>query len=401
MLETIEQKQIADILEQEPIKIIISNLADTNYPYKKIVIQKLMLKEKINFQIQKFTEKQVFHENIKKSNLADFIFSVFSIHFLQLNIFSETEQWDFKITKKGKLLKKKQSLSLLKKAKQSDNKKQITHDALSHNRKKHYLLEEGTVIPPLVDLGIFTKDGKIVRTMYDKYKQINRFLELVDDVIKDEPYKKLNIIDFGCGKSYLTFILYYYLVEIKGYQIQMTGLDLKEEVIQKCNATAQKYHYDHLSFQLGDINGYHTDETIDMVVTLHACDTATDYALFNAISWNAKIILSVPCCQHELNQQIHTDELSAFTRYGIVKERICALMTDTIRANLLEYFGYKTQLLEFIDISHSPKNILIRARKGNRSHVQKEKALVEVRNLIETFHINPTLYQLLFPNQDI
>lgn len=246
-----------------------------------------------------------------------------------------------------------------------------------------------------MDLGIFTKDGKVVHSMYDKYRQINRFLELVEDVIKDYPNKDMHIIDFGCGKSYLTFILYYYLVELKRYRVHMTGLDLKEDVIRKCNETAAKYHYDNLHFELGDINGYQTTEPVDMVISLHACDTATDYALFNAIQWNAGIILSVPCCQHELNNQIYTDELAALTRYGIVRERMSALMTDAIRANLLEYCGYKTQLLEFIDIAHSPKNILIRAVKGKRSKEKQEQAFAEVKQLMKTFHVEPTLYRIL------
>ena len=407
MIETIEQKRIIDILNQQPGKIVLSNLTDRSYVYKKTVIQKITLKGIIVYQIEHFTEKQVFHENVEPATLTNIIFDFFPATYSQMNIFGTEKQWDFKMTKKGKLLKSvhERTGQMTKKESKTDYVGKAisptTESIISHNRKKNYILKEGTVIPPLVDLGIFTKDGKIVHSMYDKYKQINRFLEIVEDVVKDYPNKNLHIIDFGCGKSYLTFILYYYLVELKGYQVHMTGLDLKEDVIKKCNATAKKYHYDNLKFELGNINGYRTTEPVDMVITLHACDTATDYALYNAITWNAGIILSVPCCQHELNGQIHTDELGALTRYGIVKERISALMTDSIRANLLEYCGYKTQLMEFIDIAHSPKNILIRAVKGNRSEKKKKQALVEVKQLMNTFHVEPTLYKILqLPDSD-
>ena len=256
------------------------------------------------------------------------------------------------------------------------------------------------MIPPLVDLGIFTKDGKIVRSMYDKYKQINRFLEMVEDVVKDYPNREhMHIIDFGCGKSYLTFILYYYLTELKGYQVHMTGLDLKEDVIRTCNETAKKYQYENLHFELGDINGYRTTEPVDMVVTLHACDTATDYALYNAIQWNAGIILSVPCCQKEINRQITSDDLSILTRYGIVKERMSALITDAVRANVLEYCGYKTQLLEFVDFASSPKNILIRAVKRNGSEARREKARQEIEKVLREFRIQQTLATMILKGE--
>lgn len=408
MRNTIEQKQITDVLADLPDKLILSNAADKTHPYKKAVIQKIELKGTERYQITRFTDKQAFHENIDLNLLTNIILDSFPSIYRQLNIWKSGRQWDYKVTKKGKLLSNthgQTSNTLKQKAEQTINKsipnpasKCICVDGTpltSHNRKKNYLLKEGTVIPPLMDLGIFTKDGKIVHSMYDKYRQINRFLELVEDVIKDYPSKDMHIIDFGCGKSYLTFILYYYLAELKRYRVHMTGLDLKEDVIRKCNETAAKYHYDHLHFELGDINGYQTTEPVDMVISLHACDTATDYALFNAIQWNTSIILSVPCCQHELNSQIYTDELAALTRYGIVKERMSALMTDAIRANLLEYCGYKTQLLEFIDIAHSPKNILIRAVKGKRSKEKREQAFKEVRQLMNAFHIEPTLYHIL------
>lgn len=408
MLNTIEQKQITDVLADLPDKLILSNLADKTHPYKKTVIQKIELKGTECYQITQFTDKQAFHENIDLNLLTNIILDSFPSIYSQLNIWKSGRQWDYKVTKKGKLLSnthRQTSNTLKQKASQTvDNSipnpasKCICIDGsplISHNRKKNYLLKEGNVIPPLMDLGIFTKDGKVVHSMYDKYRQINRFLELVEDVIKDYPNKDMHIIDFGCGKSYLTFILYYYLVELKRYRVHMTGLDLKEDVIRKCNETAAKYHYDNLHFELGDINGYQTTEPVDMVISLHACDTATDYALFNAIQWNAGIILSVPCCQHELNNQIYTDELAALTRYGIVRERMSALMTDAIRANLLEYCGYKTQLLEFIDIAHSPKNILIRAVKGKRSKEKQEQAFAEVKQLMKTFHVEPTLYRIL------
>ena len=266
---------------------------------------------------------------------------------------------------------------------------------MTHNTAKNYLLKEGTYIPPLVDLGVFTKEGKIVNSKYDKYKQINKFIEIVEDSLKNYKSKTINIIDFGCGKSYLTFVLYYYLVEIKQMDVHITGLDLKSKVIDNCNKIAKKYGYSNLEFKLGNINSYKHPTDVDMVVTLHACDTATDYALFNAICWNAQIILSVPCCQHEINKQMKASNAKLITRYGIIKERTAALMTDAIRANMLEYCGYKTQILEFIDIEHSPKNLLIRAIKGSVSDKRKQELLNEVKTIIEEFNLEPTIVKLL------
>jgi len=407
MLDTVARKQIADVLEKQPNKLVLSNLADKSHLYKKTVVQRIAVQGRVMYQIERFTEKQAFHENVELDALQDVIFDCFPSIYMQMNIFGDEGQWDYKVTKKGKLLSNVRlnvGVDAPEKTSGRDfqNGKRIILEGTplpSHNRKKNYLLQEGTVIPPLVDLGIFTKEGKVVRTMYDKFKQINRFLELVEDVVKDYPNKDMHIIDFGCGKSYLTFILYYYLVELKGYQVHMTGLDLKEDVIYKCNETAKKYGYENLHFEVGDVNGYQTDKPVDMVVTLHACDTATDYALYNAIQWGAGIILSVPCCQHELNAQVQSENLSILTKYGIIKERMSALMTDAIRANVLEYCGYRTQLLEFIDIAHSPKNILIRAVKGNVSAAKREKAKMEVVKLCEEFHIEQTLAKLLLSQE--
>ena len=230
-----------------------------------------------------------------------------------------------KISKKGKVFLGK---------KKTDNSKLVNKK--SHNKEKNYILKEGMIIEPLIDLGVFSKDGKVINSKYDKYKQINRFIEIIDDEIKKNEYKELTILDFGCGKSYLTFVLYYYFVKIKNINVKMIGLDLKEDVIKKCNEIAKRYNYDNLHFELGDINGFKYNNKVDMVITLHACDTATDYALYNAIKWNSKMIFSVPCCQHEFNAQMKADSLSILTKYGIVQERVAALMTDSVRANLLE-----------------------------------------------------------------
>ena len=370
------------IFENNVQKLVISKPASKQSEFKKITVN-LMPKF---YQIAKYTEKQVFHENITADKIEKRCFEIMDGSFQQLNAWSDEKEAYITVSKKGKVFYKEKKLS-----------SSVTCPAkVEHNRKKQYLLPEGETIEPLVDMGIFTKEGKVVQSMYDKYKQINRFIEIIDDSIRQQDYKKLNIIDFGCGKSYLTFIVYYYLTEIKKIDATIIGLDLKKDVIEKCNKAAEKYGYKNLRFELGDINGYKCPFDVDMVITLHACDTATDFALYNAINWNAKMIFSVPCCQHELNSQIETDNLSILTRYGIIQERFAALLTDSIRGNLLEYCGYKTQLLEFIDFAHTPKNILIRATlKQNPTKASKEKALCEVQKAIEEFNVNPTLYKLL------
>ena len=365
------------------IKVVVSNKLNSTVQYNKVVFALKEKNKKEFYQIEKYTDKQVFHENIETNKLKEKLIEIIKGNYKQVAAWSENNIFDLKISKKGKMHLSK---------KRSDNKKLVNK---SHNKEKNYILKEGMIIEPLIDLGVFTKEGKVVNSKYDKYKQINRFIEIIDDEIKKNDYKELTILDFGCGKSYLTFVLYYYFVKIKNINVKMIGLDLKEDVIKKCNDIAKRYNYENLHFELGDINGFKYNNKVDMVITLHACDTATDYALYNAIKWNSKMIFSVPCCQHEFNSQMKANELSILTKYGIVQERVAALMTDSVRANLLECMGYKTQLLEFIDIAHSPKNILIRASKNNISKEKKEKSLNEVNNLIRTFNFNPTLYNLL------
>ncbi|WP_331654085.1 class I SAM-dependent methyltransferase [Peptostreptococcus russellii] len=382
-------KYISEIISADPIRIVFSNKSNKEYKYNKVKINFAQIKDRNLYQVEKFTDKQVFHENIEKEELASVIEGMMK-NFKQMASISAEYNFDMRISKKGKIFFSKHA--------QTNNIKLKS----SHNKKKNYILQEGMIIPPLIDLGVFTKEGKVINSKYDKFKQINRFVEIIDDEIKkiekdycEDREKVLHILDFGCGKSYLTFILYYYFTEIKKINVKITGLDLKEDVIKNCNKIAESYGYNNLKFELGDINGYKYENNLDMVITLHACDTATDYALFNAINWNAKMIFSVPCCQHEINSTMKPEKLKLISKYGIIQERVSALFTDSIRANILECMGYKTQLLEFIDIAHSPKNILIRAVKSNVSEAKKKRSLEEIEAIKNEFKFEQTLYSLL------
>lgn len=360
-------------------KIILSRPKNKTTQFNRITITS----KGGNYFVEQFTQKQAFHQTFDYDATREFCATQLEENFNQLNAFDNQFEYSVLISKKGKV-------SFLKKKTASTP----STVGSSNNRKKNYILQEGDVIPPLVDMGIFTKEGKVVHSMYDKFKQINRFIEIVDDVIPDD-MTEVNIIDFGCGKSYLTFILYYYLTVVKSIKANIVGLDLKEDVISKCNQASEKYKYDGLTFKLGDINGYKAPFEVNMVISLHACDTATDYALYNAIEWGADIILSVPCCQHELNAQWKSEELSLFGEYGIVQERVCAVTTDAIRGNLLKYSGYKTNVMEFVELSHTPKNLLIRAVKAKVDDKKKKQSLQQVEQVMSAFSLEPTLYKLL------
>lgn len=328
----------------------------------KIKIRPVLLKQKVLFQVTKYIGTKVFHSNMEKEELIEeltgYLFGE-GVLLKQGELHSRKQDVNFLISKKGKVT--------IKRKKRQEKQLEIRMD-LSHNRAKQYILQEGMQIPFLVDLGVMSPDGKIVKAKYDKFKQINRFLEYVEDILPNLPKEReITILDFGCGKSYLTFAMYYYLHEMKQYNIRVIGLDLKKDVIAKCNQLSRAYGYEKLLFLEGDIASYEGVSQVDMVVTLHACDTATDYALYKAVKWGAKVILSVPCCQHEMNQNMQAKEWEPLFQYGIIKERSAALFTDALRANLLESQGYKTQILEFIDLEHTPKNLLIRGVKTNKN----------------------------------
>lgn len=373
---------ITDLINEKIVKIILSNKVNKDYDYNKVIIKPVKIKDNVKYQFESFTDKQAFHINLSLEEAKKKIEELFNEHFKQLDAYLLDEYVMYKKSKKGKILTTSKKLT---------NNLKVS---LDHNKKKKYIINEGDIIPPLIDLGVMTNEGKIVKSKYDKFKQICRFLEMIDDAIKDE--KELNIIDFGCGKSYLTFVLYYYLVDVKKMNVKIIGLDLKKDVIAQCNEIRDKYKYQNLDFKLGDISLYKPDFKADMIITLHACDVATDYAIYHAINYQVKYLFSVPCCQHEINNQLKNGSLHLINKYGLLKERFSSLLTDAIRANILEYFGYKVQVLEFIDSIHSPKNILLRCSYQGINDTKQEVIKKELDELLKDYQIKQTLYDLMF-----
>lgn len=384
-------------------EIIISNARNKD-GITKIKVRPVLLKQDVVYQVSSFKGKQVFHENMTPETLCENCIKWLQNDFGQMEVHHEQGMLICLTNKKGTLtIKEKRNVNLnggrasVDKAKQSVQAEKRLQE-LAHNRKKQYILEENIPVGFLIDLGVQTPQGKIIHSAYDKFRQINRFLEFVEDVLPAlEDKEVIRILDFGCGKSYLTFAIYHYLHELKKKDVQIIGLDLKEDVIAHCNALKDKYGYKNLRFLTGDIKDYTGQDEVDMVVTLHACDVATDYALYKALKWNAKVILSVPCCHHEVNRQISNEALRPMLKYGIVKDRMAALVTDSLRALILEKQGYEAQLLEFIDMTHTPKNILIRAVKTDKiiSTTKLAKLSEQEKEFTEFLGIHTTLQKLL------
>ena len=346
----------------------------------KIKVRPIKKKDEILFQFEEFKNNQAFHKNMDAEAAVAYLESQMG-KFKQMQMETRQMRYQVMVSKKGKMT--------IQKKHQAGEVKAVD---MSHNRSKRYILEEGTKVPFLQELGVMTQNGDIVKSKFDKFRQINRFLEFIEDILPQLPKgREITILDFGCGKSYLTFAMYYYLHELQKYDIRIIGLDLKTEVIKHCNQLAEKYGYEKLKFLEGNIADYTGADEVDMVVTLHACNTATDFALAKAIGWKAKVILSVPCCQHELNEQMENEILAPIFSYGLIKERMAALFTDALRAEYLKREGYDTQILEFIDMEHTPKNILIRAVYTGKKANNEEA----IRKCEEMLHVQPTLGELL------
>ena len=340
------------------------------------------------FQREFIRDKKAFHKNLTYEECFDFIQTALKDGYRQFYSRDNQNEYSLKITDKGKILFFKKPAP-----------KDISQP--QHDKNKNHILNKCVINPILIDLGVLTKEGQIVNSMYDKYKQINRFLEIVHDELKTwDTTKDIHILDFGCGKSYLTFLLFHFLsVELR-FRVKMTGVDSNPELIEKCREIARKYHVDGLSifgkenlnFFCSDIESFQTKDKIDLVLSLHACDTATDYVLKFAIENDVKAIFAVPCCQKELNKQLKSNSYPFITRYGLIKERFAALLTDAFRANILECFGYKTDLIDFVDIENTAKNIMIRAVKTNK----KRNTQAEIEKIIDEFGINQTLCSLVY-----
>lgn len=336
-------------------------------PYKKITARPIKIKETNLIQLEKFTETKVFHENYDYSDATRMLADLISNEYRNINIFTEDFDFQFIVSKQGRV----------KILERPPTKKLKVED---HNKKKQYIIEQDVPCEFLIELGIMNKEGHVFAKKYDKFKQINKFLEIVDDAIREENLKdNFMIIDFGCGKAYLTFALYYYFYEIKQIKAKIIGLDLKEDVIEFCSNVAGKLNFINLEFKIGDIKDFVYKSNVDMIVTLHACDNATDAALVKAVNWNTQIILSVPCCQHEFFNKIENENLEPMLKHGLIKERISSLVTDSLRSLYLETKGYKVQLLEFISMEHTPKNILIRALKKDKNTTKAKKEYEEFK----------------------
>ena len=387
------KKIFEDFLDDSLLRIILSNPAfkDGAGPCKalKVRVRPVMLKGGMVFQAEELTEKQAFHRNLTREEGVSYLLGLMESGFKQAEVESSRGQARVLVGKKG---------TVTIKVKKNQQKMVAAPNVASHNRQKRYILEEGKPVAFLEDLGVMTADGKVVRSHYDKFRQMNRFLEFIEDILPRLDKSRENvIIDFGCGKSYLTFAMYYYLHELKGYEVRIIGLDLKQDVIDHCNRLSVAYGFDKLKFYHGDIASYDGVDHVDMVVTLHACDTATDYALEKAVKWDASVILSVPCCQHELNKQMDNELLRPVLQYGLIKERMAALYTDALRAEILENRGYRTQILEFIDMEHTPKNILIRAvKQGGPKDNRKE-----IEDILQFLGTEQTLAGLLLEEYNV
>ncbi|MGN0447798.1 MAG: class I SAM-dependent methyltransferase [Acutalibacteraceae bacterium] len=347
-------------------KIVFSQVKNADFPYSKITLTPFQSKRGIKWQAEKIKGKQAFHENLLEDELLTFIEETGKINFQQCCLTAEGVTVHYTIFPDK--TKRKETANTLK-----------APDLKSHNKQKKYILPQGENIPALVDLGVFTKDFKVVNSKYDKYKQINRFIEIVDDAFKEYGKDEVTILDFGCGKSYLTFIIYYYFTFIKKIKATVIGYDLKEDVVSHCNEVAARYGYENLRFYVNDVTkGELFNGKVDMVITLHACDIATDFALYHAISHKVKHIFSVPCCQHEVCSSIKKGgDFDILLGHGLFKERFSALLTDGIRAELLKKCGYDVDVIEFVDFAHSPKNLMLRCKlkKAARPDLTEIEAL--------------------------
>lgn len=383
-----------EILNQDLIQIVASNTRDAQQA-SKAKIRPVAIRGQLVFQETLYRGAQVFHRNCTREEMLERLLGHMEGLFRQAQVVSRQEEATVLVGKKGSVSLKRRRRAAREAAGEPEGiESNEGIGGMAHDRSRQYILPEGRPVDFLVELGVQLPDGRVTKTKYDKFRQINRYLEFIEDILDKLPVDRtIRIIDFGCGKSYLTFAMYYYLHELKHRAVRVTGLDLKADVIRHCNELARRLGYEGLDFKEGDISSFQGEERADMVVSLHACDKATDYALEKAVKWGAAVIMAVPCCQHELNGQMRCEELKPILKYGLIRERIAALVTDALRANLLEEQGYDTQILEFIDMEHTPKNLMIRAVRTRRMRPVRNGGSLD--RAMELLQVDPTLKHLL------
>ena len=384
----LEQLFIEEFHEEKLVKAIFSEKRKKSAPCSKVTLRPVKIGKDVLFQAERVFLKKVTHQNLTAPQAVSFCLDLVMKEFKQINIFTQEKEIQVLASKPAspRITTKKAGCTAPKVV------------SIEHNKKKNYIIEDGMPCDFLIRLGVMNADGKVFPRHYSKFRQINRYLEIVEDVFPYlPPDKTLKIIDFGCGKAYLTFALYYYLKVLKNRDVEIIGLDLKADVIKFCSQVAKDLRYTELKFLMGDIADY-TDTSADMVVTLHACDTATDYALMHAVSWNTKVILSVPCCQHELFKQIHNELHQPMLKHGILKDRLTEYLTDGLRGLKLEAAGYDVAMIEFTSLEHTARNIMIKAVKSNAAGAYQKKkchaAQQQYEALCQFYQVHPAIDQL-------
>jgi SAM-dependent methyltransferase len=377
-----------DLLDSETasgrlVKAVLSVPRESNATILNIKVRRVDVRGERQLQFTSQSRTQQFHKNLPLLEAAGELLRLAKESFRNVHLTTETHQWEARFSKKEKCLLRKQQLAPA----------TVPTMEMEHNRKRNYLIPEGTPVPFLVHSGVMTKEGAVRASHARKFRQINRFLEFLQDIVDFFPNDRpVRVVDFGCGKSYLTFATHYLLTTILNRPCRITGLDRRQDVVDTCTQIVAQLGIENLSFQVGDIAGYQCDEEVDVVVSLHACDTATDDAIAQAVKWNCRAILAVPCCQHELNAMLNTSALPPVTSFGITKERFASIATDTMRGELLKAIGYQTQILEFIETEHTPKNLLIRAVRDPESSISNagnKKAVADVRSTRNMLGVPP------------
>ena len=376
------------IQQQKCIAVVVSKPFDKQAVVQKLSIRRIVIRDETRWQVSMREAQRETHENVTDVELIERLDKAFPADYVNAVVFTDDADFQFRAKRNGKV-------------KVIKGKPTRTPEVAEHDRTKKYLIPDGVPCPFLEAIGVMSRAGKIHKSKFAKFRQINRFLEFINDVADALPNDEINIVDFGCGKSYLTFAMHHFFHNIQGMACNIVGLDLKEDVIRDCQSIANSLGLTGIDFQVGDVHRLDCERRVDLVVSLHACDTATDATIAQAIRWDARVLLSVPCCQHELAAQMSHDTLIGVTEHGILKERFAAIATDALRAKLLEHHGYQTTVMEFIDMEHTAKNLLIRSIRSSMSSERKQQAVEDFTVLKKQLMVDDFALERLLGNENV